>query len=469
MRVSTERLPESQIALQVEVEDERLQRAMESAYRRLAAKVKIPGFRPGKVPRAVLERHLGADTIRQEAIDQLMPQVYREALDQEGIDPVDRAEFELVTEQPLVAKFTVPVRPSVDLGDYTSLRVPREPVVVEPERAQEALEGLRHRYATLEPVTRPIQWDDIVRADVQGTLDAATIVNEEDAEFQLQEGRTIATPGFAEALVGREKGADVEFDLPLPEDSPDERLRGRQAHYQVRIKEVKQVVLPELDDELARQVGEGFPSLEALRARVEADLRQALESEAEHRYHDQVLDALVERAQIEYPPVLAERETEHLLRQQSGTAQTARGRGRSGASGREELESYLQRVGKSEEELREELRPLAEARLRRFLVLSQVSEAEHIQVGDAEAEAEISRLAGGAGSQEDEGRRLFSDDSAKESLRRSLLTKKTLERLAEIASADGATPEEAQAPPETDKPAAKDARQASQVEEQSRL
>jgi trigger factor len=449
VKVSTERLPESQVVLQIEVEDERLEQAMASAYRRLAAKVKIPGFRPGKVPRAILERHLGEHAILHEAIERLLPQVYREALEQEALDPIDQAEYELVTEQPFVAKFTVPVHPSVDLGDYTSLRVPREPVVVEPERVQEGLEALHHRYATLEPVSRPVRWGDIVRADVQGTVDGAVIVQEDDAEFQLLEDRTISLPGFAEALIGREKGAEFEFEVDVSEDAADVRVRGRQAHYQVRVMEVKEEILPELDDDFARQVGEGFPSLAALRSRIEEDLRRALENEAEHRYHDRILEALVQRVQLEYPPVLVERETERLLREQSGASQSPRSRsqagGRSGTASQDELDRYLQQAGKSEEELRAELRPLAEDRVRRSIVLSQVLEAENIQVTDAEVEAEISRLSSGAGGQADEVRRLFSSESAKESLRRSLMTKKTLERLVQIASADGATPEEAQA------------------------
>ncbi len=441
MKISTERLPESRIELQIEVDDERLERAMASAYRRLASQVKIPGFRPGKAPRAVLESHMGEHAVLHEAIDRLMPEVYREALDQEGIDPIDQAEFELVTEQPLVAKFTVPVRPTVELGDYASLRVPNEPVVVEPEQVQEQMEALRHRYASLEPVDRPIQWGDIIRADVEGTVAGNTIVREEDAEFQLAEGRIVSLPGFAEELIGQEKGSELEFDVTVPEDAPDERARGQQAHYRVNIKETKQEILPELDDEFARQVGEGFPDLAALRSRIEDDIRRALEVEAERRYHDEVLEALVDQAELEYPPVLVDRETESLLREQSGGSQAP---GRSRTAPREDLERYLRQVGKSEDELREELRPVAEARIRRSLVLSELREAEHIDVTDDEVEAEVNRMASSVGDQSDDVRRLFSNDSAKESLRRSLMTTKTLKRLAQIASTDGATADEAQ-------------------------
>jgi trigger factor len=441
VKVSTERLPESQVLLEIEVDDARVEKAKESAYRRLASKVKVPGFRPGKVPRNVLERHLGEDVILQEAIDRLMPEVYREALDQEAIDPIDQAAYELVTEQPLVAKFTVPIRPTVDLGDYQAVRTPREPVSIDPERVQGALEGLRHRYATYEPVARPIAWEDIIRADVFGEVGGTKLVEEEDVEFQLHEGRPISLPGFAEALIGKEKGAEFELDIPVPEDAPDEKLRGKFAHYRVRIKETKQEVLPELDDEFGRQVGEGFASLADLRKRVEADLRQGLEQEAEHQYHDEVIAALVERAKIEYPPILVEREVDRLLRDQSGIGQTAANRG--SPNTQEQLERYLQRMGRSEEEMRAELRPVAEQRVLRSLVLSQVAEAEDIHVDDPEIEAEIDRLVAGVTDQADEVRRLFSSDSAKESMRRSLATRKTLERLVAIASGEEA-PDEAQ-------------------------
>ena len=444
MKVTTERLPQSQIALQIEVEDERLERAKKAAFRRLAAKVRIPGFRPGKAPRAILERHLGEHAILHDAVDRLMPELYREALDQEAIDPVDKADYELVTEEPLVAKFTVPVRPTIDLGDYTSLRVENEPVVVEPERVDEGLEALRHRYATLEPVERPIEWNDIVRADVDATVNGSSFVHEEDAEFRLIEGQTVSLPGFAEALLGHEKGDEFEFELTVPDDAPDERLRGQQAHYRLHLKEIKQENLPELDDDFARQVGEGFADPAALRARVEDDLREALENEAQHRYHDRILEALADQVQPEYPPVLVERETERLLQEQSGATQPQRS-GRGGRTDREALERYLQHVGKSEEELRAELAPIAEGRIRRSLVLSEVTEAEHILVADEEVEAEIERLTSGVGGQADDVRRLFSTESAKESLRRSLLTRKTLDRLVEIASSgEEATADEAQ-------------------------
>lgn len=431
MKVSAERIPEGQVVLQIEVESERLEGALDSAYRRLVKKTQVPGFRPGKAPRAMLERYLGEHALLHDAIDRLLPQVYQEAVEEQQLDPIDFPEVEIVTEQPLVLKATVPLRPTVDLGDYQALRVPRDPVAVDPERVQEQLERLGQRYATLEPVRRPLQWGDIVRADVFGAVGQTTLVDEKDVEFRLREGEVISLPGFAERLIGAEEGAELSFELPVPPDSGDPRLAGESCSYRLVIHGVKEEKLPELDDDFARQVGEGFPTLVALRERIASDLQRIEEEVGERRYHDQIISALLARAELDYPPVLVEREVDRLLQEQAGPAQQGR-----------DLERYLQRVGKSEEELRAELRPPAEERVRRSLVLSQVAEAENITVGDAEVEAEVERLVAGAGEQADEARRLFASEQGRDALRRSLLTRKTLERLVDIAStgeAEGAS------------------------------
>ena len=167
MKVSTEKLPESQVALQIEVDDDRLQKAIDSAYRRMASKAKIPGFRPGKAPRAIVERHFGEETIRQEAIDRLMPEVYQEALVQERYRARRQGALRAgagAAPRRQVHRARPPHRRPGRLPD---LRVFKEPVLVDPERVQEGLESLRRRYSTLEPITRPLQWNDVVRADVE--------------------------------------------------------------------------------------------------------------------------------------------------------------------------------------------------------------------------------------------------------------------------------------------------------------
>lgn len=424
MKVTAERIPESQVLLEIEVDPERVERSIERASRKVANRVRIPGFRPGKAPRSVVERLMGRDALLREALDELVPDAYREALEQQDISPIDQPSIELVQLDPLIFKATVPVQPTVELGEYRSIRVPREPVELNEALVDQTLENLRRRYATLEPVDRPVQAGDYVRADVRAEVDGETLLDQKDAEFPVREDVLVSLPGLAAGLVGAEKGAEREFSHQVPEDADQERFRGKTIRYRVTVHDVKEERLPDLDDEFARQVGDGFETLEALRSRIRDDIRQAAEDEAEARYRDQVVGKLVEQARLEYPPILVERELERLIRDRTGQAQ--------------DLQTYLRQTSMTEEELRRQLEPEARLHVERSLVLGKLAEAEQVTVDEAEVDAELDRMAASAGPQGEQLRQIFDTPNGREAVRRSLLTRKTLDRLAEIASAGGA-------------------------------
>jgi trigger factor len=423
VKVSTERIPESQVVLQIEVEPERLERSLEQAYRRLALKTEVPGFRKGKTPRHMLERYIGRDAVIEEALRVLIPEAYNDAIEEGDIDAIDYPSIEVVQQEPLIFKATVAVRPDVDLGNYRQLRVEREPVTVSEERVNEKLEELRHRYAILEPVDRPLQMGDLVRADIRVSVDGRTVVSEDDAEIRLRPGVPVLVSGFVERLLGAEKGVQQQFSMDVPQDHPHRLLAGKSCLCTVLVREVKEEKLPELNDAFAVEVGEGFPSLEALRQRLESDLRELAEQQVEARYRDRVVDEVVAGASVEFPPTLAERETEHLLREWADS----RGGG--------DIELHLRRVGKSEEELRQELRLQAVERIQRSLVLNNVAKVEGISVSQEDIDAEIDRLAASSGSGADEVRKVFGSPGGRDALERSLLTRKTVDRL--VASASG--------------------------------
>jgi trigger factor len=428
VKVSTERIPDSQVVLEIEVEPERFERSLEQAYRRLAQKTEVPGFRKGKTPRQMLERYLGRDALIHEAIELLIPEAYNQAVEEEDVDAIAYPKIEVVQHEPLIFKATVAVRPSVDLGDYRELRVEREPVTVSEEQVDEQLEELRHRYAVLEPVERPVQTGDLVRADVRVSVDGRSVFSEEDAEFRLREGAPILLPGFVEQLLGSEKGVERQFSVELPDDYPQSPLAGKTCLCTVLVREIKEERLSELNDAFAADVGEGFPSLEALRERLESDLRQSVEQEADARYREKVVDALVAVASLEFPPVLTERETEQLLRE------------RVSSSGAGDVDRYLRQVRKSEEELRQELSFQAVERIQRSLVLGKVAEVEAISVNEDDIDAEIERLVAGAGPRGDEVRKVFDSAGGRGALQRSLLTRRTVERLAAIAAGEEVPP-----------------------------
>jgi trigger factor len=410
--------------LEIEVEPERLEKSLDAAYRRMVQRTNVPGFRRGKAPRQMLERQVGHDTLLQEALDRLIPEVYREAIEQEDIDAIELPQVEMVSTDPLVMKATVPIRPTVELGDYRRMWLPRDSVVVPEERVDEALEQLRHRYANLQPVTRPIAWGDVVTADVKGTVDGRTLFDRSDIEVHLREDRPVFLPGLAEQIIGLSKGAEKEVEVPLPGDFPEGDLAGKQCHCRVVVHGVKEEQLPELDDAFARQVGEGFDSVAALRQRLADDLHKAEEEAELERYQEQILLNLDHTATIEYPPVLLEKEIDHLLHEQLGP------RGESG------MEQYLQRIGKSEEEVRGQLRETAERRVRHSLLLSEVAEVENIDVDEKEVTEEAERVISAAGPQADQFRRMFGTPDGRAAIRRSLLTRKTWDRLVELVSSE---------------------------------
>ena len=427
MKVSTKKTPDSQVVMTIEVEPERLEEARGKALRKLAPRAKVPGFRPGKAPPEMLRRYLGEERILDEALDTLVPVIYREAVEaDESIDPIARPRLEIETMDPLVVKATIPVRPTVELGDYQAIRVGKAPVTVEESRVDEALEALRKRAATLEPAERELRWNDVVRMDVDGDVEGEKLVDQQDVEVQLNEERRVLFPGFEEQLLGHHKGDIVEFELAVPDEVTSEKFAGKQCQFKVTIKEIKEEILPELDDEFAKQAGDGYESLVALRERIRGDIREYEEQQQTAQLQSQVVDEALKLSKVEYPPVMLDSEVERMIHDQAGHVEEGRG-----------LEAYLAAIGKSEEQVREEFKPIADERLRRSLVLTEIAEAEKIDISDEDVDAEIDRLSASGGAQAQQLRDLFSRDEGRRTIRRNLVTRKTLDRMIEFATSDG--------------------------------
>ena len=432
MKVTLERLPESRVQLDIEVDSERLERSLDAAYKRLAARSRIPGFRPGKAPRQVVERMVGREGLIREALDKLVPDVYNEAIEAEDVDAIDQPQLEIVELEPVRFKATVPVRPTVKIDGYRDIRVEKETPEVTGEMVDEQVMLLRRRHATQAPVERPVQWDDILIADVKGEADGESFVEDEDAEFAVREGQTLLVPGLAEAFIGMNKGEEKTVDLEMPEDFQIERLQGKTATFTLNLKEVKEEQLPEEDDEFANMVNaDEFPTLDALKERIRTDLENSLNEQAESKFRSEAVDKLVEVAELEYPRVMIEHEIEHLVNENTG-------------NDRDAYIAYLQQIGRTEADFREQFREAAESRLRRSLVLSELAETEKIEVSNEDVEAELERLSAPLGEQAAQFRELFARQEGLNTIARNLLTQKTLDRLAAIAAGDvSAAPEDA--------------------------
>ncbi len=447
MPVTTERLPGSLVALRFEVDDDRLEASMGKAVRHVSEQVKIPGFRPGKAPREVVERTIGRPALLQEALDHLLPEIYEEALESEAIDAIAQPEFELESTEPLIVNAKVPVRPTVELDDYKSLRAPREPVEATEEQVEESIANLRRRFATLEPADRAIDWGDTVRADVTvsvGDQDEPRV--EEDAEFRVAKDAVVSLPGFLDHLIGLERGGPYDISFELPEDFDAAEMAGKTASYTVKVHEVKQEVLPDLDDEFVVSLDEdGIETVDAMRERMQTSVQEQLEANALSEYQDEVLDLLLASAELDYPDVLVEQDIDRLVDQQSNHASHTQ----------EELDRWLELVGKTEQEVRDELRVAADLNVRRSLVLAELVEREQIEVSESAVDEDIDRMVeqmSGAleGSEDAQSaqqreavRNLFDTPDSRTSLRQGLITRAALDVLVTICEQED---EEAAAP-----------------------
>ncbi len=428
MKIETQRQEDCTLNLTVEVEEERVRPALQAAARRLAKRYPIPGFRPGKAPYETILRHFGEGAIYEAAIDELGQKVYEEALEQEKIEPYAPGQLTDMQLKPMVLKFTVPLRPEVELGDYRALRVPYTPPSIADAAVEEALERLRQHHAIIEPVEREAAMGDVTILDVnafinEGENPSDFLLADKDVGVLLEEDAEWPVHGFPTQVVGIRAGESRKFDLPFPEDYPNSSLKGQLGHFEVTCKEVKNRTLPEWSDELAKEIGE-YESLEGLRTKVREELQTRAEEETHDAYEKQVVDQLVEQSTVQYPPIILERELDGMV-EEFDTRLRQR---------RLTLDDYLKIEGKTKEEFREENKPRAQERLKRALVLGKVVDVEKLTVSAEDVEAEINNLSAPWGDERAaEMRRLLSTDQARGSLAMDVLTDKALDRLAAIA------------------------------------
>ncbi len=416
MKVSKEKEENRQVSLRVEMEPAEVEKYLEESYHHLVKKARIPGFRKGKASREVLERHIGRESLFEEALNRLLPQAYEQAIKEQGIEAVATPSIEIEQTDPVVFKATVPLRPTVKLGDYHQLRLTAEAVEVTEDNVNAVIEQLRRQHGTWEPVEREVGFDDLVAIDIESNIEGKPFINQPGVQYEVLRDHPLPVPGFAEQLVGVKGGGEKEFKLKLPEDYPRAELAGKEAHFKVKVSEVKQPRLPPLDDEFAALVNPELKTLGLLREKISASLRLRAEEKAKEEFEERVIDGVVEQSQVEFPPLLVDMEIARLLDQQARWLQ---------ASGR--------RLNKTGEELREELRPLATKRVTRSLILEKVAEEEKIEVSDAEIKAELENIARGVTGGKSEVQEWLNSPQAHSSVEQLLTRRKTVQRLVEIA------------------------------------
>ena len=277
MNITEQGVENHQTVLVVEVEPERVERAKQQAARRISQRYRIPGFRPGKAPYSHIVRVFGEPQVLEAAIEDMGPQVYKEAVEQQGLEPFAPGEVKVLSNEPLTFQLLVPMTPTVDPGDYKSVKVEATLPEVTDDDVEDQIERLQQQQATWTPVERPAQLDDMITADVVGTMGEERIIETYGDEFVLkEESFREFPPGFMDEVIGMSDGETREFNLTFPEDFEREALQGKTADFKVTLHSVKEQNLPELDDAFAQGVSNEFQTLEDLEKRI----RQNLEFQA---------------------------------------------------------------------------------------------------------------------------------------------------------------------------------------------
>jgi trigger factor len=424
VKVTTERNPNCSAVITVEVDDEQLQRALRNAATRVSKIRPIPGFRPGKAPYERVERAVGKELLLDEAIDGLAQNLYRQVIKDENIDVYDAGKLDIVQKEPLILKFTVPTRPVVTLGDYRSIHLQPQPVQVTDQEVDEVIERLRTEQGTLNPVTRPVQMGDLATITVKGGVEGLAQIDREGLEVRIEAEGVFP---WLEQIIGMNANETKTITYTYPAEDTDPDIAGKTATYTVTVTDVKEPQLPNLDDEFAKSVG-AFESLEQLKSRIRTSLYAEKQAEEENRFADQVVDAVVDQAQIAYPESMLEDELNSEVARSKDLAQ------RLGLT----WDKYLQLAGKSEAAYKEEAKPRAERRLKRLLTLLQIIDAEHIEATRKDIDVEIDMRAMAAaqqGGNAAQTRRELSTPDSRRDIEYSIKMRKAIDFL--VASAKG--------------------------------
>jgi trigger factor len=382
--VSTRPEAGSKLVLEIEVPSDEVDRHFATAYRHVAERTRVPGFRPGKAPRQVIDRFVGRGSVLAEAIDHLVSDSYDRALDQTKVIPIDQPQVDIdpsaVAEgQPVTFTATVPVRPDVELGSYADYPFELEKPGVTAVQVEQVIGELREQQATLRPVDdRTAEKGDIASVKFVGTIDGEPFEGGSADRMPLVIGEDRMIAGWEDHLVGMAIGEAKGFDITFPDDYRVEQLQGKEARFEVELLDLREKLLPEVTDEFAKSVGD-VESLDQLRVEIRDAMEKRAEAEARHAYGDRIIDFATTNATVELPEVMITNEIE-IMRDELRTRL---------AQQRIGMDQYLALAKQTPEELLAELREPATRRVKTLLVLSAIAEKEGVDASDEEIEAEI--------------------------------------------------------------------------------
>lgn len=419
MKVTAENGENREVTLTIEVEAAEVSKAVDRAAKSLASRVNIPGFRKGKAPRKIVERHVGMDTILQEAFDIIAPKAFGDALDEQKIEPVTRPNIDIVTLEEgkdLVFKATVTPRPEVKLGEYKGLKIEKKVEEITDEAVEKQLKNFQERQAKMvdAPEGAEVKDGDFTTLDFEGFVDGEAFEGGKGQDYPLQIGSGSFIPGFEEQLVGAKIGEEKDVNVKFPEDYHADALAGKDATFKCTIRSIKNKELPAIDDELAKKVST-FETLDELKADIRKNLEENAERKAENDQRTAAIEQATENIEVDIPAVMIDNRVTSMLQEMAMRLE------QQGMK----LEQYLQYAGTDIAKLREEYRETAEKNVKTDLMLEEVAKAENIKVEGADLDAEVAGMAAAYGATPQQVQKIIKEQGRVGDLAASVLRKKT--------------------------------------------
>ena len=424
MKLSTEKTENCQVILNIEVEPPEMEKYLDEAYLHLVEKYKVPGFRKGKTPRPILESYLGQGALVEHALEHLVPELCNKAIEEQKITAISYPDVEITELEPVKFKATISVQPTVELGDYHDITVTPDKIEVTEKDIEDTMEQLREQKANWEPVIRPVAINDMVKIDVRSIVGNETVIDEKERYYTVKKDSLLPIPGFAEQLVDMEPGQAKKFNLSFSAEYEDKNLAGKDYTTTVTVHEIKEKHLPDVNDDFAKSIGDDVDSVEALRKRLETNLKLMAESNARQALEDKIINEITQISKVCFPPVMVEQEIGKFLTDMA----------RQFGGGETGLNTFLKSSGKTLEEIKNELKPSAENKITRSLILGEISQNANLTVADDEINTYLEEIINNDPTITEDMSNAIKSPSGRETARQILLVKKTLQHLVDIVT-----------------------------------
>lgn len=383
--LKSEKAEKSTVKIEFSIEKSVFDAAVEKVYRKQVKKINVPGFRPGKAPRAMIEKMYGKGVFYEDAINDLIPENYAEAVKAAELSPVGQPEIDVVSidDNGLVLSAIVPVKPECKIDGYKGIEVEKENIEVTDEEVDKEINIVRERNSReIEVTDAPAEMGNVTKIDFEGFCDGVAFEGGKGEDYSLKLGSGSFIPGFEEQVAGHSIGEEFDVNVTFPEEYHAEELAGKAATFKVTIKSIEKIELPELDDDFAKDVSE-FDTFAEYREDLKAKIQSRHESEADAKLEESILNVLIEKLEGEIPEAMFVSETENFVRDYDNRLR----------QGGLDLQTYFKYTGLTLDSLREQLRPQAEKQVKARLALETVASLENIEVTDEELDAEFALLA----------------------------------------------------------------------------